>query len=152
MRAMGIDYGAVRIGVAVSDGIGLMAHPLETIDCGGGRNSFERLGQLARERRIEVIVVGMPYRADGSEGPAARKVRGFIRGLAKVLPPGVAVETIDEGFSTVEAQRQLHGVGKRVRKSRKVIDQAAAAVILQEWMDMRQGEILPGPEEDLPGW
>jgi len=149
---MGIDYGDARIGVAVSDALGMMAHPLETIDCRAGMDPVLRVGELVRRRGIEVLVIGMPYQSDGAEGPAAKKVRNFMKKLAGVLPAEVEVETIDERFSTVEAQRQLHGVGKRVRKSRKVIDQAAAVVILQEWMDMRQGDVLPGPGEDLPGW
>lgn len=140
IKALGIDYGDARIGVAASDDLGMMAHPVETIDARDNRiRPTARIAEIATERKVTHVVVGMPLRMDGSEGTAAEKVRKFIAALKKDLPENLVVEEIDERLSTVEAQRQLHLSGKNTKKSKPVIDQAAAVVILQDWLDNRAG-------------
>ncbi len=131
-RALGIDLGDARVGVACSDELGMLAHPLETIPVKKGR-VIERILQLASEKKVEAIVIGMPRNMDGSFGPAAEKARAFIADLATratcpVLP-------WDERLSTVSAQRSLQEAGRKARDQKSVIDQVAAQVILQSWLD-----------------
>ena len=134
-RLLGIDFGQARIGVAGSDEIGLMAHPVETIHVREVADPMARIVEICAQRRSEVVVVGMPFRLDGSAGTAAEKVDQFIKKLRKVLPEEIGIVTHDERLTTVEAQAQLHAAGRTVKNSREVIDQAAAVVILQHYMD-----------------
>ena len=134
-RLLGIDYGEARIGVAGSDEIGLMAHPVETVHVRQVADPLSRLAEICEQRRAELVVVGMPYRMDGTAGSAAEKVERFIKRLRKVLPEEVGIVAYDERLTTVEAQAQLHAAGRTVKNSRDVIDQAAAVVILQHYMD-----------------
>lgn len=140
IKALGIDYGDARIGVAVSDDLGMMAHPVETVAARDPlKSATARIAEIANERKVTHVIVGMPLRMDGSEGTAAEKVRKFIMALRRDLPAEHLIEEVDERLSTVEAQRQLHLSGKSTKKSKSVIDQAAAVVILQDWLDTRAG-------------
>ena len=134
-RLLGIDFGEARIGVAASDEIGLMAHPVETIHVRQTKDPLGRIAEICATRRTEGVVVGMPYRMDGTAGTAAEKVERFIKKLRKALPEEIAIITQDERLTTVEAQAKLHAAGRTVKNSREVIDQAAAVVILQDYMD-----------------
>jgi putative Holliday junction resolvase len=134
-RLLGIDFGEARIGVAGSDEIGLMAHPVETIHVREVADPLARIVEICGVRRSQLVVVGLPYRMDGSSGTAAAKVEKFIEKLRKVLPGDIGIVTHDERLTTVEAQAQLHAAGRTVKNSRGVIDQAAAVVILQHYMD-----------------
>jgi len=139
IKALGIDYGDARIGVAISDDLGMMAHPVETIANDDPKNRPEdRIADLVAERKVDMVVIGMPFRMDGSEGDATAKVRNFIEKLQAVLPDGVEIEEIDERLSTVEAQSQLKASGRKAKDSKQVIDQVAATVILQDWLDNRE--------------
>ena len=132
-RLLGIDYGDARIGLAVSDELGFLAHPLETIHCRQS-HPLKRIAELVDERRISKIVLGLPLRLDGTEGPAAEKVRAFAQRLLQELPD-IPIDYIDESYSTMDAQQQLHASGKTTKTSKGVIDQAAAVVILQSYLD-----------------
>lgn len=150
-RAMGLDYGEARIGVAVTDALGMLAHPVETIDRRKTPRPEERVRDLAAHLGAVVVVVGLPVRMDGTEGTAAAKVRKFAASLRRALPESVSIEFVDERLSTVEAQRHLRAAGHKARDSRPIIDRAAAVVILQDWLDQRHGPqslLLPDPWED----
>lgn len=134
-RLLGIDFGLARIGVAGSDEIGLMAHPVETVHVRRIGDPLVRIAEICAQRRVELVVVGMPFRMDGTPGTAAEKVNTFIRKLRKALPEQIEIVPYDERLTTVEAQAQLHAAGRTVKNSRDVIDQAAAVVILQHYMD-----------------
>ncbi len=133
-RVLGIDHGEARIGLALSDDLGMLAHPLETIHVRQVADPIARIVELVEAREIRTIVVGMPFRIDGSAGTAAEKVRRFIAKLRKLLPERVFIE-VDERLSTVEAQSRLHAAGRTVRNSRAIIDQAAAVTILQDYLN-----------------
>lgn len=136
MRALGIDLGERRIGVAVSDPTGLLASPVEVVQRSGDRVVDHRtLVALADELGVERIVVGLPLSLDGSIGPAARGVLDEVAELAATTR--VPVETYDERLTTVTAERALREQGVRGRDRRKVVDKAAAAVLLQAWLDGR---------------
>ena len=131
-RALGIDLGDARVGVAASDDLGMLAHPMETIQVKAGR-VMQRILEIIKEKGTQTIVVGMPRNMDGSFGPAAQKTREFIEALklettARILP-------WDERLTTVSAQRSLHEAGKNARAQKAMIDQVAAQILLQSWLD-----------------
>ncbi len=137
MRALGIDFGSRRIGVALSDRGGLVATPYALIRRVGDRTvEHGRIQELVEETDAEIVVVGVPISLDGGEGRAAAAIRSEIRGLRKRL--GVPVEEIDERFTTVTAHRQLDQAGVSNRKRSDKIDAMAAAVLLQSWLDGRR--------------
>lgn len=139
MRALGIDLGSKRIGVAVSDLSGSIASPLTVVQRSKSRrHDHERLAALVRDEEAEVVVVGMPMSLSGNDGPAARAARNEVAALATVV--GVPVETHDERFTTVTANRALAERGVRGQARRQVVDKVAAAVILQSWLDARRGQ------------
>ncbi len=131
-RRLGVDVGDVRSGVAVCDPDGLVATPLETVPA--GRDAVARLAALAEEVDALELVVGLPVSLNGREGPAAVKVRGFAEGLREAVDPRV-VRLFDERMSTMTADSLLREGGRPGRKRRQVIDQTAAAVILQTALD-----------------
>ncbi len=134
-RVAAIDLGKARVGVAVTDELGLMAHTRPFLDGKSRKALLRALTALCREEGISRFLVGLPLEMTGGEGPAARRALAFAHELADAT--GVEVEMIDERLSTVEAGRRLHdgGVSARAQKSR--IDGAAAAVLLQGWLDAR---------------
>mgnify|MGYP001225350872 CR=1 FL=1 len=135
MRAgvrLGVDVGAARIGIARSDPRGVLAVPVETVRRGPG--DLDRIAELAAEVEAVEIVVGLPITLSGHEGPAAAQVREFAQALAIRVRP-IPLRLVDERLSTVGAQRRFHERGLTVRGTRERIDQAAAAIILQNTLD-----------------
>lgn len=137
MRALGLDLGAKRIGVAVSDSEGLLATPIEVIfRQKDARQDYLAVVELVKEWEVNIVVVGMPYSLDGQEGPMAQKTLEEVKSLSDILP--VSVVTYDERLTTVTAERSLREQGVSSKEGRKVIDQLAAAVLLQAWLDKQQ--------------
>lgn len=129
--ALGIDYGRARIGVAISDELRMLAHPLETI--AAGTEAMGRIVQIARERSVDTIVVGLPRNMSGTHGVAAEAATEFMDKLrTRVTCPVIAW---DERLTTVAAERALREAGKTTRQSRTYIDQVAAQMILQGFLD-----------------
>lgn len=136
MRVLGLDLGSRRIGVAVCDSGGLLATPYSVVERSGDPAADRaRIAELAREVGAEAVVVGLPLSLDGSTGPAATAALAEAEALRQVLD--VSVECHDERLSTVSASRSLAASGVKVRRRRKVVDQVAAAVVLQSWLDSR---------------
>jgi putative Holliday junction resolvase len=125
---LGVDPGDARIGVASSDPSGILATPVETVQRGEG--DLDRLAALVEELGAVRVYVGLPRSLSGGEGRSAGKVRGFARELATRLG-SVPVRLCDERLSTVTAEGQLRSQGRKGKKRRAVVDQAAAVVILQ---------------------
>jgi len=133
MRSAGIDFGKVRVGLAVSDELGLMAHARPHLD---GRNPgqlVEALKVLASEEGIELFVVGLPLSLDGREGAAARRARAFAGRLQERT--GRRVILMDERLTTKQASLQLRASGQDSKRQRATIDSASAAVLLQTYLD-----------------
>lgn len=131
-RFLGIDPGEARVGVAVSDELGMLAHPLETIQV-ASTEPIARIAALVVEKNITGVIVGVPRNMDGTFGPAAEKSKAFIEKLktrvnCRVIP-------WDERLTTVSAERALREAGRNAKKQRAVIDQAAAQILLQGWLD-----------------
>ncbi len=131
-RALGIDPGDARIGLAISDELGMLAHPLETILVKSG-DPIERIAAIVERDKIGIIILGMPRNMNGTYGPAAEKTKTFAEKLkAKVA---CEIKFWDERLTSVAAQKSLHETGRNVKQSRSVIDQVAAQMILQGWLD-----------------
>jgi putative Holliday junction resolvase len=139
-RALALDLGTRRIGVALSDSAGTLATPYEVVTRSGDRaRDHERVAELADHAGAEVVVVGLPLSLNGSIGPAARAILDEADELrARLAERGVGVVTWDERLSTVEAQRRLRSAGVKGARGRRVVDQVAATVILQSWLDAGQ--------------
>ena len=134
MRTLGVDLGDARIGIAVSDDAGLLATPYETLYRSGDRTvDHLAIQRLVDETGAEAVVVGMPYSLDGSVGHKAKLTRREILRLGRVL--SVPIHTQDERFTTVTAEQSLRATGTKGAKQRAVVDQVAAAVLLQSWLD-----------------
>jgi putative Holliday junction resolvase len=142
VKVVGLDLGARRIGVAVSDSAGVVAVARCTISRSGDREDDERrILAVVEEASAGVVVVGLPLGLDGLSGKAAEAALSEARRLSEVLAPkGVEVQTFDERFTTVSAERGLAEAGVRRKVRRKVVDQAAAAVMLQAWLDRRRAD------------
>lgn len=136
MRALALDVGDKRIGVALSDPTGLIATPLTTIIRRSEAEDIAAVLALVTDNEAGEIVVGMPLLLSGRAGPQARRVSRLARVLARQAP--VPVETIDERYSTVEAEKRLREAGGRPSRDRARVDAAAAAVILQAHLDARR--------------
>jgi putative Holliday junction resolvase len=146
---LGIDVGDVRIGVASCDPSALIATPVETVRRGPG--DLTRLRTLALEHGAFEAVVGLPRSLSGGEGPAAVKVRSFAAALADALAAdGIGVRLSDERLSTVSAETTLREQGRKGKRRRAVVDQAAAVVILQNALDTERGTGRPAGEAVPP--
>ena len=138
-RILGIDLGQARIGVAVSDELGLLAHPVETIPA--NKNAAQRIAELVREKNAERVVVGLPRHMNGSVGESAIDALAFAKKLQAMLP--CEVVTWDERLTTTAANRALRDSGRKTRDSRHVVDQVAAQMILQGYLDKLQATRIP---------
>ena len=132
-RALGLDVGDRRIGVALSDPTGMLATPLAAIDRRAAQGGLETVARLARENEAAAIVVGMPVSLDGSIGPQAQAVQSFISALSEVCP--LPIHTVNEQYTSAEAERRLRDVGVEPSREPGRVDALAAAIILQEWLD-----------------
>jgi putative Holliday junction resolvase len=135
-RTCGLDPGKARVGVAIDDELGLLAHPRGFLDARDSAALLATLRTLADEEHVVRFVVGLPLDMHGGEGDAARKARSFAQRVADVT--GREVELWDERLSTVQAKRALDASEVRGKKARERIDEAAACAILQAWIDSRR--------------
>jgi putative Holliday junction resolvase len=132
-RVIGIDLGTRRIGVAVTDGLGLTAQPHATIERHGGQRDLDAIAAVVRAFDAERVVLGLPLSPEGEVGRAARSAQAFAERLRAALVD-IPVELIDESFSTVEAEEVLLQANLSRARRKEVIDRLAAAVILQRWL------------------
>ena len=144
MRVLGIDHGGVRIGLALSDPTGTLATPLGVLERRRRlRQDLRRIAAIVQQRDVELVVVGLPLEMDGTEGKKAREVRQFVAALREVV--GVPVVAWDERLTTVEAHARLREGGHRRRGRAARADQAAAAIVLQAYLDARRAGTVPDP-------
>lgn len=145
-RALGIDFGKARIGLAITDEIGLMAHPLETVPAQDLGEAADRIVAVVVEKKVDTIVVGLPLHMNGEEGKAVESVRNFTNRFRKKLPDGIEIVEVDERLSTVSAMTKLHAAGRNAKNAKSIIDMASAVEILQDWLDLQDGgNLLPNP-------
>lgn len=134
MRILALDHGDRRIGVAVSDPLEIAAHGLPNIEADG--SAVEQIRALVEEKEVEMVVVGLPINMDGSEGPRARKARGFAKRLRRALE--VPVEMMDERLTTARAHRALSREGVSMRERGERVDRMAAQEILRRYMNRKK--------------
>lgn len=133
-RVMGLDWGTVRVGVAVTDPLGMLAHPVATLPAGDEKALVAELKRIIEDKDVTRIVVGLPVNMDGSHGPAAAAAKAFAERIGAAV--GLPVETLDERLSSVGADDRLRDTGMRDWKKRKErVDRVAAALILEAWLE-----------------
>jgi putative Holliday junction resolvase len=137
-RILGLDVGARRIGIAVSDPLGITAQGLDTLQRRNKRADFEQLGRVIREYLVQEIVVGLPLRMSGAEGIQAEKMQSFAEELRKRFR--LPVHLWDERLTSAEANRLLRETELSIEKRGKAVDRMAAVLILQGWMERRAAE------------
>jgi putative holliday junction resolvase len=130
---LALDFGRARIGAAISDELRLLAHPLETIPA--NEKAPSRIAEIVREKKVDHVVTGVPRQMNGQIGAAATEVLRFVEKLRAILP--CPVVTWDERLTTVAAHRALRDAGKKTRHTRGYVDQVAAQMILQGYLDRR---------------
>jgi len=133
MRILAIDHGTRRMGIAISDELKTIAQPLEFIPADPFAAFVTRLQQIIVEKPVELILVGMPRNMDGTYGPAAEKVKQFIAALQQQI--NVPIRTWDERLTTAQAIRFLIAADVRRRDRKQRVDQTAAAILLQSYLD-----------------
>ncbi len=137
-RALGVDLGSKRIGIAVTDRSGTIASPLLVLQRSGDRRvDHRRIAALVAEEEAEVVVVGLPINMNGTMGPAAQAAVAEAEALATVV--GVPVETYDERRTTSTAEAALMEFRMKAQARRRVVDKVAAAVMLQSWLEAARG-------------
>jgi putative Holliday junction resolvase len=136
VRALGVDLGSKRIGIAVSDRSGTIASPLTVVQRSGNKGAdHRRIAALVAEEEAEIVVVGLPLNMNGTLGPAAQAAVAEAKALATVV--GVPVETFDERRTTVTADQAMMEFKMNAQARRRVVDKVAAAVMLQNWLEAR---------------
>jgi putative Holliday junction resolvase len=144
VRALGLDLGSKRVGVAISDSGGAVATPIDTIHRSRDRHADRRrIAELVAEWEAEIVVVGLPLSLDGSIGPAAQGAIDEAEALGDTLSVPVVLQ--DERLTTVTAHDRLREQGLKGPRRTAVVDQTAAAVLLQAWLDARRNQELPDP-------
>src|SRR5690606_4374679 len=145
VRRLGVDPGSRRIGLALSDESATLASPHKTLARAGAQATVEAVAREVRDTGAIEVVVGLPLRSDGSEGPAARRARAFADAVSAAA--GVPAVMWDERLSTVAAERALREAGVGARRRRSVVDQAAAVVVLQSYLEHLARRAWPDEED-----
>ena len=150
MKVLGIDYGSARIGLAISDDLGITARPLTVVKRKDPERDLDVLENEIRENRVELLVLGLPLRLDGSRGIQCEKVEKFAQALRSRF--GLQVVLQDETLSTWEAEEILISAGIKGKDRRKIVDKIAAGIILQSYLNSLQKK-KPGPASpgNFPG-
>ncbi len=147
-RVLGVDYGRARIGLAISDELGLLAHPLETVPAARLDAAAKRIAEIARDRDVARVVLGMPRHMNGDMGDAAEEATAFADKLRPLLPCELVLW--DERLTTIAANHALRDSGRKTRKTRGVVDQVAAQMILQGYLDRVQSSRETRPQTPFP--
>ncbi len=137
MRILAIDHGTKRVGLAISDETATIAQPLEYLPAQPQERLLARIGEIVAQRNVQEVVVGLPRNMNGTFGPAAQTAQEFVAALKRVLT--VPVNTWDERLTSVQANRFLIESGVRRDKRREKVDQTAAAILLQSYLDRAGG-------------
>lgn len=151
MRILAIDHGTVRIGLALSDEMELVATPLMTLP--NSPHLVSDIARLIREKHVGKVVVGLPIRMSGLKGSATERVEKFADLLGKTLHHDVPIEFIDERLSSVTAEKALKRDGHIIDPKEGLVDQLAATVILQDYLNQQRGPdsyLLPDDSYDMP--
>jgi putative Holliday junction resolvase len=146
MRVLGLDLGSKRIGLAISDSEGDFAFPAGTLKSAGRKADISAIAELIDEREIGQVVIGLPRHMDGREGPEAAAAKAFAAALQRKT--GLDVETLDERWTSVEAERILKEQGKRSKRVRQEVDAVAASIILRTFLDLQRNRAAQAALEE----
>ena len=135
-RILGIDFGTVRMGFAISDLLGITAQGLDTVTVKNERQLHNNIRELIEEHQVEKIVVGLPLNMNGTRGKAAEKCETFAKRLRTVF--GLEVDMWDERLTTAEAESQMIRMEIKRKRRRRVVDQMAAQIMLQSYMEAKK--------------
>ena len=150
-RILAIDHGTVRIGLAISDEMELVASPLRTLQ--NGPQVIAELVRIIQDKRISRVVVGAPILLSGHKGAAMERVERFVELLSKALEHETPIELVDERLSSVTAEKALKREGHHINPKEGLVDQLAATVILQDFLNAHRGleaYLLPDDATDMP--
>jgi putative Holliday junction resolvase len=150
-RILGIDHGTVRIGLALSDEMELVASPLTTLQ--NGPHIMAELARLIRAKHVAKVVIGLPIRMDGQKGTAIERVEKFADLLGKALEHAVPIEFSDERLSSKTAERALKREGHEIDPKEGIVDQLAATILLQDYLNSQRGPesyLLPDDSFEMP--
>ncbi len=150
-RILGIDHGTVRIGLALSDEMELVASPLKTL--ANGPQVIQEIARLVRAKHVSKIVIGLPIRMDGFKGTAIERVEKFADLLGKALDHEVPIDFSDERLSSKTAERALKREGHEIDPKEGVVDQLAATIVLQDYLNSQRGPesyLLPDDSFEMP--
>jgi putative holliday junction resolvase len=136
VAALGLDVGKKRLGVAGCDGTGLIATGLTTIQRTSWTEDVRQLKAIVAEREVEILVIGFPYRLDGTIGSQAKQVQKFAVRISRTLQ--LPFEYVDERLTSIEAEAQLKAQNRFSTRNKGAIDQRAAEIILQQWLDTQR--------------
>ncbi len=142
MRFLALDLGAKRIGLALSDPTARIAFPAGALPRRGRKRDLAALRELIREEQVEGVVVGLPLHMDGRAGEEAQAARRFARDLSAAT--GLSVDTLDERWTSVEAERALRESPRKARRKRENIDAVAATILLRTYLARRESEVVGG--------
>lgn len=138
MRVLGLDLGKKRIGLAISDSECNIAFPAGTLRSAGRRADVAAIAEIIQEREVGRVVVGLPRHMDGRKGPEAEAAERFAQALH--ASTGLPVDTLDERWTSVEAERVLRAQDLRGKKARERVDEVAASIILRTYLELRRGQ------------
>lgn len=133
---LGLDIGDIRIGVALSDELGVAAHPLCTLTRKNRKVDLIAISDLVSIHKVERVVIGLPISLDGSIGPQAEKIQNFAKRLAHVID--IPIEFQDERFTTAEAEDLLRELNKDIKEQKELIDEVAAVIILTDYLNQNK--------------
>ena len=142
---LGLDVGDIRIGVALSDELGVAAHPLCTLTRKNRKVDLIAISDLVSIHKVERVIIGLPISLDGSIGPQAEKVQKFAKRLGSVID--IPIEFQDERFTTAEAEDILRELNKDIEEQKELIDEVAAVIILTDYLNQNE-EITPTATTD----
>ncbi len=134
MRILGIDYGDVRVGLALSDPTGFLAGGIGTVKITGMNDAVGKISEVIKEKQVEKVVIGLPLNMNGSEGESAQKIKAFGEKLTCACP-GVVVEYLDERRTSILAAGYMNETGTHGKKRKDAVDTLSAEIILQSYLD-----------------
>lgn len=133
MKKIGLDLGKARVGIAMSDMLGILASPYETLQSKGIERDVEYIANLSKQFNCDEIILGLPINMDGTESEMSEYAKEFAQKLQKKVSANIVLR--DERLSSVQAEEYLNDVNKRGKKRKELLDQVAACIILQEYLD-----------------
>lgn len=137
MKALGIDFGLKRVGLALMDEVALLAYPVDAIKRSSRQQLFDDLLEIMDKESVTKVAVGLPLGMNGQDTETTRQVRNFAEGLMRRVGESITVELVDERLTSMEAEERLRETGVKSKKMKGKLDSQAAVIILETWLNNR---------------